>query len=284
MTGETRTARTESKDLRLVPEFRESRTRVLIVDDHVLFAEGLEAALQERGLEVVGIATRGREAVTLAGREQPDFVLIDVDLPDMDGVTVGRRILADHPEIKLMAVTGLHDAGLVREAIRAGFQGFVMKESSISELMASMTAVARTHAVIPHEAAKTLAGMRSKQQDADLLSRHLTEREREVLSLLVAGASSKQLAERLHLSPNTIRTHIQNICFKLQVHSRLEAVAFAVRYAIVRVRPADGEAHPGDSGLPRAQRSERRAPDGRRTVALAMDDDTPRPVARPAGP
>ena len=242
MTGEPGRARGESKDLRLVPEYRVLRTRVLIVDDHVLFAEGLETALAERGIEVVGIATRGREAVTLAGRERPDFVLIDVDLPDMDGVTVGRSILADHPEIKLMAVTGRRDAGLVREAIRAGFQGFVMKESSISELMASMKAVARNHAVIPHQAAKALAGMRSEQQDAELLSSHLTEREREVLSLLVDGTGSKQLAERLHLSPNTIRTHIQNICFKLQVHSRLEAVAFAVRYAIVRVRRSDDDA------------------------------------------
>jgi DNA-binding NarL/FixJ family response regulator len=228
-----RTAPAEMADLSVVSRRRGSPERVLIVDDHVLFAEGLEAALRGSGIEVVGIATLAREATTLVRRERPDFVLINVDVPSMDGIGVGRRILAEFPEITLIAVTGLHDAGLVSEAIRAGFQGFVMKESSIDELIASMQAIAGSLAVIPHEAAKALAGMHSERQRADLLSSHLTEREREVLSWLADGASSAELAAGLHLSGNTVRTHIQNICFKLQVHSRLEAVTFAYRHGIV---------------------------------------------------
>ena len=244
LTGDAREIETNPgvTDLRVIKRSAEPSMTVLIVDDHVLFAQGLEAALRERGIRVVGMATRGRDAVALARRERPDIILMDVDLPDMDGVSAGRRILSESPEVKMVALTGLQDSGLVREAIRAGFQGFVMKESSITELIASMTAVAHTQAVIPHEAAKALAGLRSEAQEAQLLSKHLTDREREVLALLVDGASSKTLAERLFLSPNTVRTHIQNICFKLQVHSRLEAVAFAVKYGILKPARKQGAA------------------------------------------
>lgn len=207
--------------------------RVLIVDDENLFAEMLASSLRSHGVDVVGIATNGKRAVALARAETPDIVMMDLGLPDIDGLTAGKRILADRPETKLVAVTGLHDAGMVREAIRAGFQGYVMKETSLTELLGSLMAVAQTQSVLPREAAQALAGMRSKEQDAKLLARQLTAREREILTLLSQGVAGPKLAQQLHLSPNTVRTHIQNICSKLQVHSRLEAVAFAMRHGIV---------------------------------------------------
>jgi DNA-binding NarL/FixJ family response regulator len=218
-----------------VPDGSGPRARVVVVDEQILFAEGLRAALRNHGIDVVGIAARGREGITLAKHTRPEFVLVDMNLSDMDGVAVGRRILADLPETKLMAVAGLSNPEVVRDAIRAGFQGFVMKEASTLELLASMTAVMHTHAVIPHHAAQALAGRHSERQEAELLAQQLTDREREVLALLVDGASGRQMADRLHVSPNTIRTHVQNICSKLLVHSRLEAAAFAVRYGIVPV-------------------------------------------------
>jgi len=182
---------------------------------------------------VVAATTRGKEAIRLARTATPDTALIDLGLRDIDGLTAGRRILAEGPEIKLVALSGRSDAAMVREAIRAGFQGFVMKENSLEELLGSLHAVARTQAVIPRQAAQALAGMRTEEQDAALLARTLTDRERQVLALLVEGASSQDLADRLYLSPNTVRTHIQNICSKLLVHSRIEAVAFANRYDVV---------------------------------------------------
>jgi NarL family two-component system response regulator LiaR len=210
-----------------------SPIRVLIVDDETLFAEMLASSLESRGVEVVGTAANGRAAVALARAVTPDMVLMDLGLPDIDGLTAGKRILADRPDTKVLAITGLNDAGMVREAIRAGFQGYVMKETSLSELLGSLMAVARTQSVLPREAAQALAGMRSKEQDAELLAEQLTARERQILTLLSEGVPGRDLAHHLHLSPNTVRTHIQNICSKLQVHSRLEAVAFAMRHGIV---------------------------------------------------
>lgn len=193
----------------------------------------LATSLRSNGVDVIGVATSGKRAIALARAETPDIVMMDLGLPDIDGLTAGKRILADRPETKLVAITGLNDAGMVREAIRAGFQGYVMKETSLSELLGSLMAVAQTQSVLPREAAQSLAGMRSREQDAELLARQLTAREREILTLLAQGVPGPKLASLLHLSPNTVRTHIQNICSKLQVHSRLEAVAFAMRHGIV---------------------------------------------------
>lgn len=207
--------------------------RVLIVDDESLFAEALAASLERQGIDIVGIARNGKGAVALARAKRPDIVLMDLGLPDIDGLTAGKRILADRLETKIVAVTGLNEAGMVREAIRAGFQGCVMKETSLSALLGSLMAVAQTQSVLPLEAAQALAGMRSKEQDAALLAGQLTARERQILTLLSRGVPGPDLAHHLHLSPNTVRTHIQNICAKLHVHSRLEAVAFAMRHGIV---------------------------------------------------
>jgi DNA-binding NarL/FixJ family response regulator len=218
-----------------MPGAEERSIRVLIVDDENLFAEMLATSLRSNGVDVVGVANNGKRAIAMAREETPDIVMMDLGLPDMDGLTAGKRILADRPDTKLVAITGLNDSGMVREAIRAGFQGYVMKETSLSELLGSLMAVAQTQSVLPREAAQTLAGMRTREQDAELLARQLTNREREILTLLSQGVPGPKLANLLHLSPNTVRTHIQSILAKLQVHSRLEAVAFAVRHGLVKV-------------------------------------------------
>lgn len=192
----------------------------------------LHFALNAQGFDVVGIATTGKQASKMTRSLRPDLVLMDVGLPDVGGLEAGRAILTEFPDTKVVALTGLNNPGLVREAIRDGFHGYIIKDASISELVGSVTAVTRNQAVIPQRAAQTLAGMPFDATEAVGLARHLTARERQVLALLVQGVSSKQLAERLYLSRNTIRTHVQNICSKLQVHSRLEAVAFAVRYGM----------------------------------------------------
>jgi NarL family two-component system response regulator LiaR len=192
----------------------------------------LKYALEAQGFEVVGIATAGREATSLARTLRPDLVLMDVGLPDMDGLEAGRAILDECAETKVVAVTGLNDPGVVREAIRGGFQGYIIKDASMAELVGSVTAVTRNQTVIPHDAAKSLAGMPRNGRSADLASQ-LTEREKQILALLVEGASSQELANRLYLSRNTVRSHVHNICAKLQVHSRLQAVAFAVKHGII---------------------------------------------------
>jgi two-component system nitrate/nitrite response regulator NarL len=210
---------------------------ILIVDDHRLFAEGLRSALRERGMESVAIAVSGREAIAMARARQPDMVLLDLALPDLDGLTVGQRILADHPGTRILALSGLDDASLARDALRDGFRGYLLKHASLSDLVGAILAATNSQMVIPQEVARAMLEGERDHEPADqdpeaLLARQLTRREREILALLAAGASGKEIAAELFLSPNTVRTHVQNVLTKLQVHSRLEAVAFAARHGL----------------------------------------------------
>jgi two-component system nitrate/nitrite response regulator NarL len=205
--------------------------RVVIVDDHELFAEAIQAVLERHGIEVVGIALTGREGISLARFREPDVALVDVALPDMSGIMVGRRILEERPLVKIMALTALNDPASARQAIQAGFHGYVTKQIPLARLVDSIRAVADGQAVIPHRLAAAVAGARSSEEQRwDQLSGQLTARERQVLDLLVEGASSQDIARTMSIRSNTVRTHIQNILSKLEVHSRLEAAAYASRF------------------------------------------------------
>jgi two-component system nitrate/nitrite response regulator NarL len=165
---------------------------------------------------------------------RPDLVLLDLALPDANGVDVGRQILEHLPDAKVIAVTALQDPGVVGDAMRAGFHGFVTKDTSLADLLPNLRAVLSGQVVLPHRLAATSVGRHSPEQTtAALLAAQLTARERDVLALLVDGIAGAQIARRLSISPNTVRTHVQSILTKLQVHSRLEAAAFAVRHKVV---------------------------------------------------
>jgi two-component system, NarL family, nitrate/nitrite response regulator NarL len=208
--------------------------RVLIIDDHKLFAEALRSVLDRDGLEVRPVTTSAREGLEAARSSRPDLVLVDIGLPDAGGVEVGRQLLDELPDTKVVAVTGLSDAELLREAVKAGFHGYLTKDTSISRFGDAIKAVMGGQLIMPHRLGAAAAGARSgDEHDARLLAEQLTARELRVLGLLVEGESSDQIAQRLSISPNTVRTHIQNVLTKLQVHSRLEAAAFAVRHGLV---------------------------------------------------
>ncbi len=208
--------------------------RTLIVDDHTLFAEAIRPTLEGLGLIVIGVASSGREAMQAVRDQRPDLVLVDLGLPDQSGLVVGRMILEERPGTKVLALTALEDPHAVKEAIRAGFHGYLTKDTSVSQFADAITAALGGQVVVPHRLAPRATGARTpEEQNAAFLAEQLTRREREVLALLVEGASGHAIAERLRISPNTVRTHIQSILTKLQVHSRLEAVTFAVRHGIV---------------------------------------------------
>jgi DNA-binding NarL/FixJ family response regulator len=225
---------------------------ILIVDDHVLFAEVLRDALKARGLDVVGTASSGREGIKQARALKPDVIIMDLGLPDLDGLSAGKRILAESPNTRIIAVTALENAAAVRRTIREGFQGYVAKTASMEQLVGSIMAMSRSHMVLPLDAIRSLLGAPVEAGESGTLAEQLSPRERQVLLLLVEGASSNELARRLFLSKNTVRTHIQNICAKLRVHSRLEAVAFAVKHGIVE---DDGAMLPGQARLLQTGRS-----------------------------
>jgi two-component system nitrate/nitrite response regulator NarL len=215
-----------------------AKIRVLLVDDHRLFIDVMRMALEDLGMEVLEAASTGGEGIDAARRDRPDVVLMDLGLSDQHGLTAGRTILDEMPEMKIIAVTASADYRHAREAIRAGFRAYVMKTSTLSEFESSIRAVLDGHVLVPGRLAQATAGEATEEgRHAELLLRQLTPREREVLDLLAEGLSSAAIARYLSISPNTVRTHIQSLMGKLQVHSRLEAAAFAVRYRVLDATP-----------------------------------------------
>jgi two-component system, NarL family, nitrate/nitrite response regulator NarL len=200
----------------------------------MLFADAIRSTLESAGLEVVGVATTGGQGLEDVRRERPDLVLVDLGLPDQSGLAVGKQILEDFPETKVLALTAIDAPRAVEEALRSGFHGYLTKDTPVARFVTSVMAAVDGQVVIPHRLAPSVAGARSPgEESAALLVEQLTPRELEVLALLVDGSNGEDIARRLVISPNTVRTHVQSILTKLQVHSRLEAATFAVRHGVV---------------------------------------------------
>ena len=210
------------------------QVRTVIVDDHTLFAEAVRATLEARGIQVVAIAADGAAALEAVGSHRPDLVLMDLGLPDRSGLAVGAEIVEQWPETKVLALTALDDPRAVKEAMRSGFHGYVMKDIPAAKFVEAVLATLGGQAVVPHRLAARAAGVRSStERTVALMADQLTYRELDVLRLLAEGLPGDAIARKLEISRNTVRTHVQNVLTKLQVHSRLEAATFAVRHGIV---------------------------------------------------
>ena len=211
--------------------------RVLIADDHALFRDSLKSLLTARGHEVVGEARNGREAVELAKRVRPDVVLMDLTMPELDGLAATRLISADLPEVKVVVLTASDDDANLFEAIKSGAQGYLLKNLESGEFFALLEAVGEGEpALTPALARKLLqefakpSASQSQHHDPDAL----TERELEVLELLVQGiTSNRKLAKHLGVSENTVKFHVRNILDKLHLHNRAQVVSYAIRNRIV---------------------------------------------------
>ncbi len=185
---------------------------MVIVDDHVLFADAVEASLTRAGFDVVAVASNGDRARAAVNVHQPDLVVLDLHLPGSDGVDLGADLLSRHPEVKLILITGFPDAESMKRALSVGFHGFLSKDASMSEFITALRAVMEGNVVLPARFAPRMAGARSdEEQSAAMLARQLTEREWEILEFLVAGLSSGQIAQSMAISVNTVRTHVQNV-------------------------------------------------------------------------
>ena len=203
----------------------------MIVDDHALFADAITPALEGEGIRVVAVAPTAEDAFAAVERERPDLILMDLGLPDQSGLAAGKSILERFPEAKILALTARDDHWAVEEALQIGFHGYVTKNTAVEEFVQAVRTVSAGQVVLPRRLSS--GGGRSEDENAALMAEQLTPREREVLTLLVQGASGDAIARPLGISPNTVRTHVQSILTKLQVHSRLEAAAFAVRHHLV---------------------------------------------------
>jgi len=212
--------------------------RVLIVDEHRLFAEAIHSALSGNGhgMQLLPVATTAEEGLGAARRGRPDVALVDLGLRDGSGIDLGREILDSCQGVTLLAVTARSDPRLFRESLRAGFHGCLTKDTPMGDVLRSIEAARSGEVVVPQRLAATSAGvMSSEERDARLLAEQLTTRERDVLAMLVEGARSEGISERMAIRPNTVRTHIQNIFTKLQAHTRLEAAVFAVKYGLAEI-------------------------------------------------
>jgi NarL family two-component system response regulator LiaR len=208
-----------------------SPIRVMIVDDHQMVRRGLATFLKVfDDLEVVGEADSGETAVPLCKKLQPDVVLMDMVMRDMDGAAATRLIRKQSPSTQILALTSFKDEILVQSALHAGAIGYLLKDVSANELAQAIRSAHAGHPTIASEATEAL--IHAAGQDS-IPGADLTAREHEVLLLMVEGLNNTQIAGRLTVSPSTIKSHVSSILAKLSVTSRTEAVALALRHKLV---------------------------------------------------
>ena len=212
--------------------------RLMLADDHRMLREGLRRSLSEYGFDVIGEASDGEEAVRLAGDLRPDVILMDVTMPDVDGVEATRRIRRLYPDIQVVMLTMHADQSVISEALRAGASGYLVKDCSIEEIAAAIRMAANDEADLsPSLAGAMLTEVRRMTPEPSLEENEkvVTRREIDVLQLIADGCSTPEVAERLFISQKTVKNHLASIYQKLDARDRTQAVLMAVRMGIVRL-------------------------------------------------
>ncbi|MBI4277283.1 MAG: response regulator transcription factor [Armatimonadetes bacterium] len=214
-----------------------SRIRVLLADDHTVVREGVRVILTAQpDIEVVGEAATGREAVDLSRRLKPDVVVMDVSMPDLNGIEATRVIKQEMPEINVLGLTMHEDEAYVFQLLKAGASGYVLKRAAAHDLVEGVRAASRGEAFLYPSVAKAVvedylrrleSGGEREKYDG------LTEREREILTLVAEGFTNQQIAEKLYISVKTVQTHRAHIMEKLGLHDRAELVRYAIRKGLI---------------------------------------------------
>jgi DNA-binding NarL/FixJ family response regulator len=218
--------------------------RVVVVDDHRMFAEALELLLEgEEDMVTAGIAHSGEEALASLSETAPDVVLMDLDLPGMTGVEAIRRIRKLSPSTQVVVISAMQDPSDMAAALSAGACGFVPKTEAADDLVGMIRRAVAGEIVLSsrdlRDALIKLKAAQRSRSDAEQLLYQLTHREIQLLQAMAEGASTRELAQRLFISQRTVQTHVKNILAKLGVHSKLEAVTFALRYEVIRIPGRD---------------------------------------------
>ena len=208
------------------------KIRILLADDHRLFRDGLRTLIDQReDMEVIGEAVDGPAAVAAAAQYKPDIVLMDISMPDLNGIEATRKIVAEHSGTKIIMLSMHSDQRFVTESLRAGASGYVLKDCAIEELIEAIRTVSRKQiflsASIAESVIKDYIGLTVNRSDSVFSA--LSAREREVLQLLAEGNSTKEIAARLDVSIKTVETHRKQIMDKLDIHSIAELTKYAIR-------------------------------------------------------
>ena len=223
------------------PAIGPDRVRVLIADDHALFRRGLIMVLEsEPDIEVVAEAQDGAEVIAKTEEFVPDVVLMDVRMPKLNGIEAARTIREMVPSVKIVMLTVSDEEDDLFDAIKAGANGYLLKEISIEEVADAIRSVTTGQSLLsPSMASKLLNEFNALAKQADekprLAAPRLTTRELEVLKLVAQGMSNRDVAEQLFIAENTVKNHVRNILEKLQLHSRMEAVVYAVREKLLDI-------------------------------------------------
>jgi len=205
--------------------------RIMIVDDHLMVRDGLRVFLSNYDdLELVAEAEDGAQAIELCAEARPDVVLMDLLMPTLDGPTATARMRKAHPEVQVIALTSFVEEDLIRRAIQAGAVGYLLKDVNPGKLAEAIRAAHRGQPTIDSAAARVLARAAGQPLSPGC---QLTPREREILALLVAGKTNKEIGEALTLSPSTVRQHVSSILSKLGASNRTEAATLALQHSLV---------------------------------------------------
>jgi DNA-binding NarL/FixJ family response regulator len=206
--------------------------KVMIVDDHAIVREGLTMLLsEEEGIEVIGEARHGAEAVNRVGNLQPDVILMDLVMPEMDGIVATAKIRQEYPACQVLVLTSFAEDQRVPDAIKAGAVGYLLKDVLRADLLRAIHAAARGEPTLHPEAQRQLMQQVVTPPQPNLLAT-LTDREMDVLRLITQGHSNKEIASTLHLTEGTVKGYVSTILGKLQVTDRTQAALYAVRHGV----------------------------------------------------
>jgi DNA-binding NarL/FixJ family response regulator len=213
--------------------------KVLIADDHKLFRQGLIGLMRTREdlVEVLGEASTGTEAIELAEKLQPDVILMDIYMPEVDGLQAAKEIRARFPNIAIVMLTSSERDGHLYEAVQLGVSGYLLKSLDATELFDLLTGVVRGETAMTRAlAGKLLKAVANRLADEEKGEHALTERELYVLRLVASGATNSEIAEKLSISINTVKSHLKNILGKLQLENRTQAATYALKHGLVSPR------------------------------------------------
>ncbi len=212
--------------------------RVILADDHAIIRDGLRSLLTQQKAEVVAEASNGRMAVEMTRQHRPDLVILDVSMPDLNGIEAARQIRADVPSVRIVALSMHSDRRFVAEMLRAGANGYLLKDCAFDELSKAIETILTGQIYLSSRITGVLVEdyMTRLTSDTPHMASDISAREREVLQLLAEGKTTKQVALKLHLSPKTVETHRHNIMRKLKIDNIAELTKYAIREGLTDIR------------------------------------------------